>query len=408
MTFHHTTLPNGLTVLAELDGDAHSVAAGYFVNTGSRDEAPDVGGVSHFLEHMAFKGDDEFSAEDVNRIFDDIGARYNAYTSQEQTLYYAAVLPESLPTCMHLLTTLVRPALREEEFELEKQVILEEIGMHEDQPGSVAYDALLAAHFAGHPLAGTILGPRDVIASLSVGRMREYHAARYAGGNLTLVVTGRTDWDAVQRLADEFAAKIPAGPGGRDHAVPAPAGGTTVVTKGGNALETLMLAAPAPPADSPLRAAADLLAAVVGDDVGSRLFWELVDPGKAEGCELSYNEMDGCGMYLTYLSCDPGRVADNLAAVRDVFDRVNTRGVTSEELTRAVSKAAGRTVLQSERPMGRLGVVGGDWIYRGEHRTVDEELDALRSLTVHDLRDLLAQYPLTITTTAAVGPLEAL
>ena len=408
MTFHHATLPNGLTLLAELDDDAHSVAAGYFVNTGSRDEAPDAGGVSHFLEHMAFKGDDEFSAEDVNRIFDDIGAKYNAYTSQEQTLYYAAVLPESLPTCLHLLTTLVRPALREEEFELERQVILEEIGMHEDQPASVAYDALMAAHFAGHPLAGTILGPREVIASLPVGRMREYHAERYAGGNLTLVVTGRTDWDAVRALADEFAAAIPAGPGGRDPAVPAPSGGTAVVTKETNALETLMLAAPAPPADSPLRAAADLLAAVVGEDVGSRLHWELVDPGEAEACELSYSEMDGCGMYLTYLSCDPGRVADNLAAVRAVFEEVNARGVRSEELERAVSKAAARLVLQGERPMGRLSVVGNDWLYRREHRTLDEELAALRSLTVHDLRDLLARYPLTITTTAAVGPLERL
>ena len=278
------TLPNGAAVLAELDPEAHSAAVGFFVRCGSRDEPPELAGVSHFLEHMAFKGDERYSAEDVNRVFDEIGAKYNAYTSHEQTVYYAAVLPEHLPLAVDLLSTLTRPVLREDEFDLEKKVILEEIGMHDDQPGSVAYDALSSAHFQKHPLAGRILGTNESVGGLTIEAMRAYHAEKYVGANLTLAVCGNADWDEVVRLAEEHAGRAPAGEARRDTPAAAPPGETRVVHKPEQAQQTVMLAGPAPDNRSPLRHAADVLAAVVGDDVGSRLFWELVDPGRCEAC----------------------------------------------------------------------------------------------------------------------------
>ncbi len=111
MQFHQHTLPNGLQVIAELNPAVHSVAAGFFVRTGARDETKGVSGVSHFLEHMAFKGDNRISADDVNRIFDEVGANYNASTGEEVTMYYAAVLPEYLDTTMELLSVLMQPSL---------------------------------------------------------------------------------------------------------------------------------------------------------------------------------------------------------------------------------------------------------------------------------------------------------
>ena len=134
MEFHETTLENGLTVIAELNPAAQSVATGVFVRTGSRDETEDVSGVSHFLEHMAFKGNDVYTADDVNRIFDELGANYNASTSEEVTQFYAAILPEYLPNAVEMLSTLLYPSLRQDDFEMEKNVILEEIGMYGDQP----------------------------------------------------------------------------------------------------------------------------------------------------------------------------------------------------------------------------------------------------------------------------------
>jgi predicted Zn-dependent peptidase len=211
MHFHHTELDNGLTVIAELNPAAQSVAAGYFVKTGSRDETPEVSGVSHFLEHMAFKGDERYTAEDVNRIFDEIGARYNASTSEEITTYYAAVLPEYLPKTLEMLSGLIRPSLRVEDFDLEKNVILEEIGMYDDQPSFLAYDKAMAAHFAGHPLGNSILGSVESITALSSEQMRTYHANRYRGGNLILAIAGNATWDDVRRLAEEHAGRWPAG-----------------------------------------------------------------------------------------------------------------------------------------------------------------------------------------------------
>ena len=126
MQFHRDTLDNGLNLIAEINPRAYSVSIGFFVKTGSRDETDEVSGVSHFLEHMAFKGDERFSAEDVNRIFDEVGAKYNASTSEEVTLFYATVLPEYADRTFGLLTALLYPSLREDDFQTEKQVILEE------------------------------------------------------------------------------------------------------------------------------------------------------------------------------------------------------------------------------------------------------------------------------------------
>jgi len=405
MQFHHTELDNGLTVIAELNPAAQSVAAGYFVKTGSRDETPEVSGVSHFLEHMAFKGDERYTAEDVNRIFDEIGARYNASTSEEITTYYAAVLPEYLPKTLEMLSGLIRPSLRVEDFDLEKNVILEEIGMYDDQPSFLAYDKAMAAHFAGHPLGNSILGSVESITALSSEQMRAYHGQRYSAGNLILAIAGNATWDEVRRLAEQHAGHWPAGTLERTLSEGQPVGGTHIVARETNVQQHTMALAPAPSAQSPLRFAAELLSIIVGDDSGSRLFWELVDPGHVEACELGFNEYDGAGTWLTYLSCGPDETAKNLDRVRAIYDKVNAEGVTSVEMETAKNKVLSRIVLRSERPMGRLSSLGGNWLYRKEYQSVEDDLEVVRRLTVHDLRDLLSVYPLALTTTVTIGPL---
>ncbi|MGC1275102.1 MAG: pitrilysin family protein [Planctomycetaceae bacterium] len=408
MQFHYAELENGLTVIAETNPAAQSVAAGYFVKTGARDETPDVSGVSHFLEHMAFKGDERYTAEDVNRIFDEIGARYNASTSEEITTYYANVLPEYLPKTVEMLSALIRPSLRGEDFDLEKNVILEEIGMYDDQPSFLAYDTAMATHFAGHPLGSSILGSVDSITALTSDQMRTYHADHYRAGNLIFAIAGNVDWDDVLRLANENAGSWPPGRLARPADEGRATGGTHLVTRESNVQQHVMALAAAPPAQSAMRFAAELLTVIVGDDSGSRLFWELVDPGDVEACELGYNEYDGAGTWLTYLSGSPEDTAANLDRVRAIYDAVNREGVTAGELETAKNKVLSRIVLRSERPMGRLSSLGGNWLYRQEYRSVADDLDAVRRLTVHDLRDLLAAYPLALTTTVGIGPLDKL
>src|SRR3954471_16948624 len=195
LTFHHKQLPNGLDVIAEVNPDSHSTALGLFVKTGSRDESMEVNGVSHFLEHMVFKGSQKYTWEDVNRIFDEMGARYNAFTSQEMTAYYANVIPEFTEKAIEHLAHLLRPAIRTGDFDTEKKVILEEIAMYLDDPGHRLYEKLMETHFGNHPLSQPVLGPADSIRKLERDQMANYFKQRYGPGNMVLSVTGKMDFD---------------------------------------------------------------------------------------------------------------------------------------------------------------------------------------------------------------------
>jgi predicted Zn-dependent peptidase len=406
--FHEATLDNGLTVIAELNPHVQSVAAGFFVRTGARDESMDVNGVSHFLEHMAFKGNEKHSADDVNRIFDELGARYNASTSEEVTLYYAAVLPEYLSDAFEVLAGLIRPSLRDSDFEVERKVILEEIGMYEDQPSFIAYESAMKTHFDGHPLGQSILGSSESIAHLTRDQMADYHREHYRAGNITVAVAGNTDWDDILRLANQWCGKWQAGSTPRKSDEARAKGGSALTTKDAFTQQHVMQMSPAPSATSPLRMAAELMSVVVGDDSGSRLYWDLVDTGLSESADLSYNEYDGTGAYLTYLCSTPESAGDNLKRIRDIYHDVNSRGATEEELEQARNKAASRIVLRSERPMGRLSSLGSNWVYRNEYRSVQADLDAYRAITTDDVNAVLKKYPLGQLSTAAVGPLKSL
>src|SRR5204862_7164560 len=217
MPFQKHVLKNGLRIIGETNASARSVALGFFVRTGSRDERTDVSGVTHFLEHMVFKGTPRRSALDVKRDFDRIGAHYNAFTSEENTCFYAAILPEYLPQAVDILADILRPSLRTDDFDMEKNVIIEEIGMYEDQPMWSAYDAAKRSFFHDHPLGNTILGTADSIRALTRDQMHDYFRRRYVAPNVTVVAAGNFDWGDLVRLVEERCAGWETGPVGRQH-----------------------------------------------------------------------------------------------------------------------------------------------------------------------------------------------
>ena len=404
MQFHEARLDNGLQIIAELTQSVHSVGLGFFVKTGSRDETDALSGVSHFLEHMAFKGNDRFSADDVNRIFDEVGAKYNAATAEELTMYYAAVLPEYLDRTTELLAALIRPALRQDDFDMEKNVILEEIGMYDDQPMFVAYEKMMQAHFDGHPLGRSVLGTKESVSALSSEQMRGYHHDHYLAGNVILAVAGNCQWPEILELANKYCASWPAGDAVRSVSAPHPQRGVYVIQRESSQQQHIMHQDPAPDAEHPLRTAAELLSVIVGDDSGSRLYWELVDPGYVEGAELTYQEYHGAGVFRTFYNGQPEETEPNLARVQKVYEQINREGVTEQELAQAKSKVCSRVVLSSERPMGRLESLGNNWMYRGRYQPVSEDLRQIRAVTTDQIRELLAEFPLAQTTTVTVGP----
>jgi predicted Zn-dependent peptidase len=404
MHFHHTTLSNGLEVIAELNDTAHSVAAGFFVKAGSRDESADVAGVSHFLEHMTFKGTPRRDALTVNRDFDRVGAKHNAQTSEEDTFYHVTCLPEYLPAAFDVLSDILRPTLREDDFDTEKKVIIEEIKMYMDNPMSVAYEAAKAAHFASHPLGQSILGTEESISAMRVERMRDYFASRYSPANIVLAFAGKFDWNRLVGLAES---RCGSWQGGRAERVASPvtgARGFQAILREEDLQQTIVGVSDAPPLESDDRYAAHLLATILGDHTGSRLYWALIDPGYADGADLSYQDYNQAGAFYSFLSCEPASVDENLARIADVYREIMQDGPTEDELNQSKNKVLARSVLRSERPMGRLGSLGFHWMYRRAYLSIENELEAFSRVSLDDVRRVLSQYPLWPPTIVSVGP----
>ncbi len=406
MIFQQTKLDNGFEIVAETHSAAYSAALGFFVRTGARNEPPDRSGVSHFLEHMVFKGNNVCRAEDVNRRLDEIGADVNAYTSEEQTVYYATLLPEVLEEAVYLLGGLLRPALRVDDFETEKQVILEEINMYEDQPPFGADDRSREFFFAGHPLGNSVLGTPESVSGLTLEVMRDYLTRHYCPENITLVATGRLDFDRLLRTMETICEDWP-----NPAPLPEPElrrisgrRGEHRLVREAAAQQYTLLLSDAPSCRDADRFAAGLLANIIGDDVGSRLYWDLVDTGLADGASLSVYEYLDNGLFLTGIACEPEATDTVLDRVRRVFQDAMRDGPTQEELDRAKNKVLSRLVLSNERPAGRLFAIGSEWAAGNGYRTVRQDLDAIRAISLNDLRGVLERYPLSDPLLVSMGP----
>jgi predicted Zn-dependent peptidase len=411
MTFHQHALPNGLTILGETNPAALSVAAAFWVRTGSRDESPDVSGVSHFLEHMVFKGTARRDAFAVNRDFSRIGADNNAWTSEENTVFHAVVLPEFLPQLVDVLADILRPSLRGEDFDTEKKVILDEIVRYEVQPSWAVYDHARKNFYAGHPLGNSVLGTTASITALGRDQMADYFKQRYVAPNILAVAAGNYDWQEFVSLVERACGDWPVGEAPRTNRVePSGAGGIHMVPKPADkvAQQYVTLIAPAAPADAPLGYAGALVATIVGDYTGSRLFWALTDPGLADEAGMGIDECDGAGAYYASFNCPPERAAECFGIVRNILADVQKNGVTEDEFRQAKTKILSREVRAGERTHRRMMTVAKDHVYRGEYRSVDDELAAWDAVTMTDMRAVLDRYPLTNQTVTAYGPLERL
>ncbi len=404
MKFRTHKLDNGLQIIAECNQYAYSTSIAFFVSTGSRDETPEVSGVSHFLEHMVFKGTPRRSAADVNRELDELGSHSNAFTSEEQTVYYATVLPEYQNEVVDLLSDIMRPSLRQEDFDSEKKVIIEEIYKYEDQPPFGAYEKCMAAYFDRHPLANNILGTVDSVGEMNPQAMRKYFEARYSPGNMTLAACGNVDFDALVAEAEKHCGAWGSFETGRKTDRSKGQAGFERIQKESATQEYAVLISAGPSADDPLRFAARLLAYSLGDDGGSRLYWSLVDPGIAEYAGASPHEFDGDGIMLSYLCCTPEDASRNLECIGGIFNDLDAKGVTADELELAKSKVCSQLVRRSERPSNRLFSVGNNWLLRNEHRTVKESIDAYQAVTLDDVKAVVEKYPLSETMTVSVGP----
>src|SRR5262245_9406186 len=328
MPFRHHTLDNGLEIVAETSPDAYSSAYAFFVRTGARDETDEVSGVSHFLEHMVFKGSANRTAEAVNRDLDDLSASSNAFTSEEQTVYFATTLPEDQEPIVELLSDMMRPALRQEDFDTEKQVILEEIAKYDDQPPYGAHEKCMTVFFGDHPLGRSILGTTESVGALKRDQMLAYFERRYSPRNMVLVAAGNIDFDSLVLQAQNYCGRWQMFDTPRPLPPARPRSDFRVVHKPLAVQQYVVQLAAAPDATDPDRYAARLLTTIVGDESGSRLFWELVDTGQAESASIGTHEFQGAGVFITWLSCLPDLAADNVQRITDLVREAEASGIT--------------------------------------------------------------------------------
>jgi predicted Zn-dependent peptidase len=391
--FKHAALDNGLTVAAEIDPHAHSAAIGFFVKTGARDEQSSIMGVSHFLEHMMFKGTDTRSAEDLDRQFDALGADHNAFTTSEMTAFYAHCLPEYLVRAEEIVSDMMRPALRAQDFDAEKHVILEEIAMYRDQPFWVLYERAMEVYYGHHPLSHRVLGTDETIEALSRDEMLNYFQRRYSADNTVVALSGRLEFDQIAERLDahcggwertDVARTYPrVGFEPQEFTLRSPTAHQHYV----------LMASPGPPVADERRYAAAMLLQILGEGDGSRLYWALVETGLADEAQAQYEGRDGIGEFLVYASCAT-RNAEQVESIIRAEIQGLLASLTDDDLERVRNKIATAATLQGELPAGRMRRLGRLWTYLGEYRSLEMELERINAVTLDDLHELAKAYPL--------------
>jgi predicted Zn-dependent peptidase len=353
------------------------------VDTGSRDEVGPEAGASHFLEHLLFKGSEKWSARAISEAFDGIGARHNAFTSKEYTCYWTRMRDEDLPLGIEILSEMIqRPAFRQSEIDSERNVVLEEINMNEDDPTDVAHEQFIDALWAKHPLTPPILGTKDSITSMSRDVIHSYWSRRYTPYSTVVAVAGNLPDDLLEMITEVFGGWS----GDRiEHVLETPAAGAGVSVRERDTEQAhLVFGSPSLVRDDDRRYALTLADHVLGGGMSSRLFHEIRElRGLAYAVHSFRMPFADAGASAIYVGTTPSQTDEVLSLVRRELDRIVTDGVTTDELDRAKGNVKGALAIGLEDANSRMNRIGRTELLGMEHHTVDETV-AIISAVTHD------------------------
>lgn len=406
--YDFTTLPNGLRVITESMPSLRSVAMGCWIDTGTRDENGNEAGVSHFLEHLLFKGSEKLSAREVNETLDAIGAESNAFTSKETTCYWTRLLDQDMAVGLDVLSEIIqRPAFRIREIDSERQVVVEEINMNEDDPSDVVFENFTTAVFEGHPLSEPVLGTRESIRAMTRDDIHGYWKRRYGAGSLVVAAAGSVDHDAVvdmvaERFGDWAGDSV-------DHQMSAGKITPKVnLTRRETEQAHLILGGPGLPRSDERRWALEVLNHVMGSGMSSRLFREVREErGLAYavyGFKLSYSDNGAWGVHV---GTTPHQTDTALNVIRAELAKVVDEGITPEELDRAKGSMRGGLALALEDSNSRMVRLGRDELAGMPHLSVDERLEKLDGIDLDMVRSVAEDlYGNQTRVIGAVGPFD--
>jgi predicted Zn-dependent peptidase len=394
---HQTLAPNGVRILSERVAAVRSVAVGIWVRSASVHEPREQMGVSHLLEHMVFKGTARRTAQEIALELEARGGSLDAYTSRDTTAYQARVLDADLPRALDVLTDLVRnPALRQEDLDLERNVILEEINTVQDTPDDLVFDLTAEALWPEHPYGYSILGTRESVTGLSSDHLRRLHDRAYFPGNCIIAAAGNIEHQA---LVDLVAAQgwLDA-PNGRGEPRAAPAGRAamrgfearhpkdTTQTHIVLATDTIRFA-------DPRKYALMALSNVFGGGMSSRLFQRVREELGLAYAVYSYTHFYGqVGVLGTYVGTQPRTATQALEAIRGEYARLAKEGLTADALEQAKRQTQGQLTLMLESPTARMYRLASFAVHGEPYRSLDTTLAEITALTPERAAEVAAEF----------------
>jgi predicted Zn-dependent peptidase len=416
VAIRRTEFDSGLRVVTDRMPGVRSVAIGFWVLAGSRDEAPRISGSSHFLEHLLFKGTKTRNAQDIAEAFDAVGGDLNAFTAKETTCYYARVRDRDLPMAVeHLADMLQHSVIRSVDLEAERQVILEEIHMHDDAPDEVVHDLFTETLWPGHPLGRPILGTPETIQAATRDRVRRFYRSHYVPGNVVVAAAGNLQHDEliaelrrwietgrVRRTSARSAYNL------RTAGTPPSSSGTSLVRRRKTEQAHICIGTDGLSRTDPDRFAFLIVNTALGGGMSSRLFQQVRERRGLAYSVYSYqSQFTEAGQWVAYAGTTPSRAQEVVELMRGEIQAFADGRIGEEEFQRAKGHARGSLVLSLEDPGSRMSRIGKSEIAHGEILTVDQTLRRIGAVTLEDARRVahrVLSRPMTLT---VLGPFGA-
>ncbi len=404
--YRKTVLPNGVRIVTETTPHVRSVTIGFWFRAGSRDEDPAVHGISHFIEHMMFKGTATRTARQIAEEVDAAGGQLNAYTSKEHTCYYARVLDTHLPLAAEILSDMLRHSVfHPVELEKEKSVILEEIRMYEDSPDELVHDLFAEAVLGHHPLGRSVLGQSENILRLTRDDLLRYVADHYTGHNLVVAAAGNVQHEqVVEEIARRFG-DLPAGRPGQDEQPVSLRAGTALREKDTEQVH-LCIGTLGISRHDPDRFALYVLDTALGGGMSSRLFQELREERGLVYSTYSYHTcFEETGLFAVYAGTSPDHVDEVLHLILLELERVSREGIRGEELRRAKEQLKGSLMLSLESTANRMSRLAKLELFGEEVLTPDEVMARIDAVAEDEMVALCQRlFQRDRLSLAAIGP----
>ena len=387
---HREVLPNGLIVLSEEMSHIRSISIGIWLKTGSRDEVAELNGISHFLEHMVFKGTTSRSARDIARQVDSIGGNMDAFTSKETICFNIKVLDEHLPLAIDILSDLVlNPVLEPRDINREKGVILEEIKMDEDNPDYLVHEIFTQNFWKGHPLGRPILGTKETVRSFEQSKLFDFYHHRFVPNNMIIAAAGNLKHERFAELIREHFAGLKHVPNGFHQ--PEPAVTPRIITRNKKSLEQVQLCVgvPSHPISHEKRYVSYVLNTVLGGGMSSRLFQKIrEDQGLVYAIYSDLNPYRDTGCLSIYagtsLESTP-KVVDSIVAE---FRELKSEAILAEELRRAKDQLKGSLMLSLESSTSRMSNLARQQMYFERFFSLDEIIDQIEAVTADQVAEM--------------------